>query len=514
MKLLFLILAILFIPSLASAQCNGVFPPGTYCGNNSLVPSVPSPVPQVNTFPTVAADTVLCNPTGSPAIVQACTVAQTKSLLTVEVSVTDPAFGAKCDGTTDDTTAIQNAINSLPASGGIVLFPVATCRISTTLTIGNGTTSAFSTQSGVFLKGRGIPNSINFFGAYPATVGPKLQWIGASTVPMISVAGPLQGWGIHNLYLDCGSVATIGLRVTSASYGDVKNLSVVDCTTDGILSTSNPLGPYVGTTHVDSLRNQYSNISILVPTTFQAHALVFAGAADGTSSTDYNVVSNLIIGFRSNNSQAGIYLGIADSNIFQQVSIAGMSATHSGIQLDYSTNNTFPLSNIFYGLEVQGGTPYATIGSPGAGSKSNYVIGPLEANGGVAPNNIAGWQSATFSNSGNLAGWITYTPSASCGSATFTVNSARYTTVNKATTAQLDITISTIGSCTNVITFNLPATSFSGGGFAGREMAVSFLPIACSILDGGQTTASCVKPALQNFAANERIIVSGTYESQ
>ena len=81
MKLLFLILAILFIPSLASAQCNGVFPPGTYCGNTSLVPSVPSPVPQVSTFPTVAANTVLCNPTGSPALVQACTPAQFATFL-------------------------------------------------------------------------------------------------------------------------------------------------------------------------------------------------------------------------------------------------------------------------------------------------------------------------------------------------------------------------------------------------------------------------------------------------
>jgi hypothetical protein len=45
MRKLLLALALLLTPSLAIAQCNGVFPVGTYCGNNSGVPAVPSPVP-------------------------------------------------------------------------------------------------------------------------------------------------------------------------------------------------------------------------------------------------------------------------------------------------------------------------------------------------------------------------------------------------------------------------------------------------------------------------------------
>jgi hypothetical protein len=49
------------------------------------------------------------------------------------VSVMD--FGAKGDGSTDDTTAIQNAINAVGATGGIVFFPIGTYNISLPLVL-------------------------------------------------------------------------------------------------------------------------------------------------------------------------------------------------------------------------------------------------------------------------------------------------------------------------------------------------------------------------------------------
>jgi pectate lyase-like protein len=44
-------------------------------------------------------------------------------------------YGAKGDGTTDDTTAIQNALNAVPSAGGTVVLPAGTYIISSTLTI-------------------------------------------------------------------------------------------------------------------------------------------------------------------------------------------------------------------------------------------------------------------------------------------------------------------------------------------------------------------------------------------
>ena len=50
------------------------------------------------------------------------------------------AYGAKGDGTTDDTTALQNALNSVRTAGGIVFFPSGTYLYSTPLRIGSSVT--------------------------------------------------------------------------------------------------------------------------------------------------------------------------------------------------------------------------------------------------------------------------------------------------------------------------------------------------------------------------------------
>jgi hypothetical protein len=50
------------------------------------------------------------------------------------IYVTDPPYNAACDNATDDTAAIQAAINAVNGSGGQVVIPGA-CRISSELTI-------------------------------------------------------------------------------------------------------------------------------------------------------------------------------------------------------------------------------------------------------------------------------------------------------------------------------------------------------------------------------------------
>ncbi|MEU8588977.1 glycosyl hydrolase family 28-related protein [Streptomyces sp. NPDC048664] len=42
-------------------------------------------------------------------------------------------YGATGNGSTDDTTALQSAIGAVPASGGTVVFPAGTYKISSAL---------------------------------------------------------------------------------------------------------------------------------------------------------------------------------------------------------------------------------------------------------------------------------------------------------------------------------------------------------------------------------------------
>jgi hypothetical protein len=64
-------------------------------------------------------------------------------------------FGAKGDGTTDDTTAIQAAINSLPVRGGTVYFPPGDYRISAALTFPTGNLQSNVYETHVVLRGAG-----------------------------------------------------------------------------------------------------------------------------------------------------------------------------------------------------------------------------------------------------------------------------------------------------------------------------------------------------------------------
>lgn len=55
------------------------------------------------------------------------------------------AFGAKCDDTTDDTTAIQSALAAIPSTGGLLMIP-GVCKFTSTLVI---------TKPNVTIEGKG-----------------------------------------------------------------------------------------------------------------------------------------------------------------------------------------------------------------------------------------------------------------------------------------------------------------------------------------------------------------------
>ena len=86
------------------------------------------------------------------------------------VSIKD--FGAVGDGVTDDATAIQLAINALPASGGIVLFPPGTYRLTATQTVsGTACHIVLSSRQNVYLCGYGAIVQSTFTAATLGNLG-------------------------------------------------------------------------------------------------------------------------------------------------------------------------------------------------------------------------------------------------------------------------------------------------------------------------------------------------------
>lgn len=103
-------------------------------------------------------------------------------------------YGAVGDGSTDDTTAIQAAINAAMGAGGdsIVYFPgLRGYKISSTLTLPAPSSSA----GGLVLMGLGGSSESNY--GEP----PKIVWFGSAggTMLDINASGNLVGFSCHNL---------------------------------------------------------------------------------------------------------------------------------------------------------------------------------------------------------------------------------------------------------------------------------------------------------------------------
>jgi hypothetical protein len=128
--------------------------------------------------------------------------------LTETVSVKD--FGAVGDGTTDDTAAIQAALDASITS--TILFPIGNYKITDTLLITYSTGSGAAGFSSVNLQGQGF--------------GSNIKWYGGNNKPMIQYVG-VNGKGfysnttIQGLHL---SVEDSSTGVTGLLFGDTTNV--------------------------------------------------------------------------------------------------------------------------------------------------------------------------------------------------------------------------------------------------------------------------------------------------
>lgn len=420
--------------------------------------------------------------------------------------VTVEDFGAVGNGSIDDTTAIQAAINSLPSDGGIVLFKAKNYKISGTLVIGDGTSTTLSTKRGVVLRGAGLPNTPTGYpslNGYPVTAGPKLTWAGGGA-PMISVNGPLQGWGVQNLFLDGASINGVaGISVTSAAFGDNSNLTIQNCLL-GISSTAHPLsGALAGAVgNVDSLRNNWTNLFVYTSSAVGAKGILLNGGPSGTSNTDYNVFTNTFIRGPGGASTFGLYLGVCDSCMFNQLSISGPSV---GIQFDYTISSNFPNANNFFSYEIGGTTSYAISGTPGAFAVPNRFYGWIQANSAPAPLLVN-----TETSDGP---WLAFTPGFSwSGTAGIIVNSARYKTLGKTTFVSVDFSIGASGAPANLINFTLPKIPNAGAALAGFNQSQG--TVQSGAVKASSATAVLVQSGLATWALNDRVSFSGVYENK
>jgi hypothetical protein len=127
-------------------------------------------------------------------------------------------FGAVGDGVTNDTTAIQAAIDAAEAlSGGSIYFPVGTYKVSTGLTVeANDVSLLFET-------------------------GASLVWYGSATGTVLTVGtGTIQFRNnIKNLRITHNTVMTGGVAI---AYDNINTFSIVDIQVDGAFTNFSLVG--------------------------------------------------------------------------------------------------------------------------------------------------------------------------------------------------------------------------------------------------------------------------------
>ena len=156
--------------------------------------------------------------------IQAGTGAVTRSVQTkLRESVSVKDFGAVGDGTTDDTTAIQSAINYCVTNGSELYFPKGSYRTTSTLTVNRSTNSLDPTQGALF--------GISLRGSSPASAQILADH---DSVCLSFIGGASAGWHVY-FYIDGielvkkdfdRAAGSIGLKLDDAAYVQVQRFDV------------------------------------------------------------------------------------------------------------------------------------------------------------------------------------------------------------------------------------------------------------------------------------------------
>lgn len=405
------------------------------------------------------------------------------------------SYGVRCDNSTNDTTALQNLVNSAIASGGgTVILPSGTCLIP------GGLTENLSGYSGdikpyVNIQGQGVTSTtlqVN------GLAGPAINIIGSSS-------NDISYLNLSDFALFGSSTGgSIGLQTADTAFLRLRNIIVQ--------------GFITGWSASDLEQSSIEHASFR----FNGNGIVLNGAVNATGSNSLSFYDVTI----GNNSSSGILVKNFAAVSFFNGSIqyngsTGVSGEHGALFEDTAGGNTCGYNTVsFYGTVFEGnGGDYdidmANSYCPGAAltlnavsflrsssystsnirmdgtqpqtvtlTGSTFVYNSFYTPNSSHPNvNLANNSSAVvYDNGSNFfqsaiegplypqaqigwpAGangeWATYTPVLACGSGTLTTASAtgRYKYLGKKTVAiQVTLNISNAGSCTAGVFMTLPS---------------------------------------------------------
>lgn len=286
-------------------------------------------------------------------------------------------YGAAGNGTTDDTTAVTNAINAAGSGstpGGIVYFPPGKYKITSVLTVN---------YNNVILRGAGGDASHDAgTGGGAATTIIYNGTAGGTMISVSSVSGSgnqkITRAGVMGMKLDANGLAGIGLSVTSVGFGIFEKLTFSNFTSRAL---------YVGcvSTLAEAADTQYCRFSDLsFRQVEQGGAATTAVYLDGTSTA--NTSANLFENISVDHYNGGaMVLNNCDNNHFVGVGLYRVSGgTGIGVELRGSNTGPSAAANTFIRLGTTAGVVARGTGLTYP-SSNNLIFSYDEANSDPNP---------------------------------------------------------------------------------------------------------------------------------
>jgi hypothetical protein len=290
------------------------------------------------------------------------------------VSATD--YGARGNGSNDDTGAIQAALDDAAITGKWVRLPIGVYRITQTLRI---------SSHNVRFVGMGrseypISEDTNL----PATV---LSWGGGAGETMLYIGTAsedvqhLSGIHVEGIALRGNGLSGIGLQINSCMAGRFR-VSVEDCNSAGVLMSTDPLGaapPSYGT--------QMNEVDIIGRQMGADNGPILQMQGTPDSNTCYNRL--WVAGSYGGGDDAhGIVVGNTDHNFFERILVAHPATDNDAIGLVFQagTNPEFARNNRVF---------LASINQGHANNTAVYFAG-TEMGTTASAENIVQWLDIQF----------------------------------------------------------------------------------------------------------------------
>lgn len=343
------------------------------------------------------------------------------ALLASASTVGVTAFGAVGDGETDDTNAIQAAIDAVPAEGGDVYFPAGNYVVNGTVTIIDRENLRLVGQGPSFYPYGFLDNKGTTW-LRTSGSGIMLDWYASA------LTDSARSNGIENIAFDGANLASTCVRLRSQYGGVWRGIKIRDATSVGL---------DLGTVDLSGVQDLQANIFEQIAVTCTAttaKGIRLSSAVAGEGNVSLNHFTFLIVYTIDG---TGIEVGDSDGNVFTStfvsdggsavsIDLLGTNAVSSG----YARYNSFyftqtagsitsrgtgtytqPAGPNFFLLSRGNGSPLPTIE---AGSTLYYITDT-----GVIANSGSGQSSSTGETTGFTAGGGTTVTHSS----TFTGNS-------------------------------------------------------------------------------------------